>query len=252
MRTIKGDKKKTVDGTALRLYMTYIKALTGMYIDEVDEDFKNPFRKYKLPKKRIPTVREIDVSLLRKIFTAKCEDRYEQLGQDVAKIIFMLCGANIIDIYNLKKPVKNRIVYERSKTKDKREDRAKISIQVQPELLPLIDKYADTQLLFRFHRMYATSDNLMEAVNNGLKKLCNRLDVQKITSYYFRGSWATIGRNDLHIDFKDISIGLNHAQNSVTDKYIKPDFSIIDRCNRQILDYVFITKGNLRVVKMAN
>jgi len=250
MRTIAGVRGRRITGTSINLYMTCIKNLTGIYIDESDEDFKDPFRKYTLPKKEVPVKRSLDVELLRVILNAETTSKNEALAKDYFLISFLLCGANCIDIYNLKKPVKGRIFYERSKTKNKRDDRALISILVQPELTPLIEKYSDPIMCFNFHSKYKDSNILNATVNRALKTICERIKIPVITTYFARHSWGNIGRNDLHIDFKDISIALNHSQNTVTDKYLKKDFTIIDRCNRLIIDYVFETKS-MRVVSMV-
>ena len=69
-----------------------------------------------------------------------------QIARDAFIISFLLCGINSADLYYI---VENngRVDYERRKTKDRRADNAFISIKIEPELLPYIDKYKDNQEL---------------------------------------------------------------------------------------------------------
>lgn len=55
-----------------------------------------------------------------------------------------------------------------------------------------------------------------------------------------RHSWATIARNECEVSMDDVSICLNHKSgHSVTDTYVKKDWSVIDRANRKVIDFVF-------------
>lgn len=75
----------------------------------------------------------------------------------------------------------------------------------------------------------------------GLKKLSELLDMPKFDFYDARRTVASIMRNKLNISKDDIALCLNHVivAHKVTDYYIETDFSILDRCNRKFLDYLF-------------
>ena len=58
--------------------------------------------------------------------------------------------------------------------------------------------------------------------------------------YMARHTWATFARNKCDVSKDDVAMSLNHIDQvlKTTDTYIDPDWSIIDRANRKVLDYV--------------
>ena len=59
-------------------------------------------------------------------------------------------------------------------------------------------------------------------------------------SHMLRHSFATIARNDCNVPMEDIALCLTHRSGfDITDTYVKPDFSRVDRVIRQVLDFVF-------------
>lgn len=56
---------------------------------------------------------------------------------------FCLIGMNTGDLYNGINCVNGNITYQRTKTKNRRSDKTEISIRIEPEVLPLIEKYRD-------------------------------------------------------------------------------------------------------------
>jgi hypothetical protein len=60
------------------------------------------------------------------------------------------------------------------------------------------------------------------------------------TTKWARHTWATIARNECKISKDDVALCLGHEDedNNVTDMYIKYDYSIIDVCNRKVIDMI--------------
>lgn len=58
--------------------------------------------------------------------------------------------------------------------------------------------------------------------------------------YMARHTWATFARNKCDVSKDDVAMSLNHIDQALktTDTYIDPDWSIIDRANRKVLDYL--------------
>lgn len=58
--------------------------------------------------------------------------------------------------------------------------------------------------------------------------------------YMARHTWATFARNKCDVSKDDVAMSLNHIDQvlKTTDTYIDPDWSIIDRANRKVLDYL--------------
>ena len=104
-----------------------------------------------------------------------------------------------------------------------------------------------------FVRKFNSTNQFNKRVNYGLELICKRLQIETVTTYHARHSFASIGRNECNIAVDLIDLALVHKDNyDMTDKYTKTDFTKIDMAVRAVLDYVYETKGGMKVVKIAN
>lgn len=199
----------------------------------------NPFGKYKFPKKPVSRKKALTKEQLLSIMNYETKLQGMQIARDAFVVSFMLCGINSADLYYTKE-CDGRVEYQRRKTKDRRSDGAFISVKIESELLSYVERYADPERLFSFHRRNATHQSFNQAINEKLKKIGKDLDIDDLTYYAARHSWATIARNECEVSMDDVSMCLNHTSgHDVTDTYIKKDWSVIDRANRKVLDFVF-------------
>lgn len=249
---------KPVSATTVAGYMTDIRTIFNAALNEFNDDEKGivkinhyPFKKYKVP--RLPQSKKRNIQGRQLYRISKFPESFIKLersiiARDAFMLSFMLIGMNFKDIYELRKSdYKNgRITYSRAKTRDRREDGALISIKVEPEALKYIEKFKDPNggRLFYFHRRYVNSQGFVSAMSKGLKRVSEVAGIGvALSTYYARHSWATIARNKCGISKSDIDECLNHVneETKMADVYIEKDWSLIDRSNRKILDYVFDT-----------
>lgn len=169
---------------------------------------------------------------------------------------------NLVDIFNVHTYKNGRLEYKRIKTSGKRKDGAFISIKVENEALPIVNKYLDLKQgrVFNFYEYYVNADGFTTAVNKGLKQVLAYLRDQEkdnevklidddidATAYWARHSWATIARNICNINMSDIAEALNHAtEHKVTDIYIEREWETIDRHNRLVLDVLLENPKELK------
>jgi integrase len=231
----------------MRTFRTILYAARDTYNDEETGDIQilNPFKKYEMPLLRTPEKRAL---LIEQIKTIRDIDNLtkprEIISRDLFMLSFYLVGMNTADFYNLEYQEGERLSYYRTKTTNRRQDGAYISIKIEPEALPLIEKYKDPdkKRMFNFYNRYADFKALNKAINQGLKDVGknDKIKIPDLTFYHARHSWATIGRNDCMISKDDIHESLNHSDRDmkITDGYIKKDWSVIDRANRAILDKI--------------
>lgn len=243
-----------ISDSGVRLYMSKIQALFGRArLEYNDEDAgiirisNNPFAKYKIPKQPVTRKRSLTDEQIRAIRNYRIPENMMGviIARDVFLMSFFLVGMNSVDMFYLKPPVDGRFEYERRKTRTRRDDKAFISIEVEPELEPYIERYKDLvgDRAFNFFVRYAGHKEFVHKVNINLKKIGVALDIPDLTLYAARHSWATIARNDCGISMDDVALSLNHKSgHDVTDTYIKKDWSVIDRANRKVLDFVFWKK----------
>lgn len=243
---------KGVISNTVSAYLSKIKHILNLAKDEYNDDNivnvrVNPFKNGVIAPLKATAHRTLSAVQIRSISRIE-GDCYENFGRDIFILSFCLIGINLIDLYSMKKTnVKNGLLtYCRTKTRDRRQDEAKITIRIEPEAETLMNRYIDNEgeYLFVFRKRYSSLDCMQQMNNEYLKRLRNydpSLPAE-LTYYYARHSWATIAYNDCGIDMQTIHEALNHASDAnmkITDVYVKKDFSRIWEANRKVLDYVF-------------
>ena len=163
-------------------------------------------------------------------------------ARDMFLLSFALAGMNIMDIYTCETYRDGRIDYCRTKTREKKLGRAFISVPVSPEIADIFDRYRDGKGLrvFDLYQRFPTIHIVRATLSNGMKLLSRDLGLEPTTFYAARHSFATIARNDCDVSMDDIALCLTHRSGyDMTDTYVRPDFSRVDRVIRRVLDFVF-------------
>lgn len=200
------------------------------------------FDRFKVPKQKQKGQRALPVEIVRKVFNCECDTRRAEMARDCCILSFCLMGTNSVDLYNARTYKDGKLIYERTKTKDRRADGARIEIVVHGILKPLFEKYRskDGKHVFCFAENYANPSQFNRALNIGLREVSRKIGVDKLQFYQFRHSAASIARNELHYAKSDIDEMLNHVgDNRIADIYIKKDFSVINEINRKVIELVF-------------
>ena len=192
-------------------------------------------RKRALTVEKVRAIADLDYTIIMQPGT----NRFN-FARDIFLLSFCLIGMNATDLYNCTDCKNGRITYQRMKTKDRRVDKAEISIKIEPEVQALVDKYRDPsgERVFKFYKMYSNLNTLSAAVNKGLKKIGKFVGVDDLEFYAARHSWATIALNDAGVDKYTVHTALNHVDEGMraTDIYIRKSWEPIDRANRKVLN----------------
>lgn len=250
--------KRVTSNRSLSLYLISIKKLFNEAKKKYNKKDKNlilipnsPFDDFIIPKQEATRKRAISADIIKKVWKLPYKDmkkgykstcRYN-LAKDCFILSFCLMGMNSADLYNATNIKDNTITYNRTKTKERRLDGAKMVVNVPKIIQPLIEKYKDTtgKRLFNFYQYYADEKGFNKAINYGLKEIGTLLEIDDLEYYAARHSWATIALNKVGIDKYTIHAALNHIDNSmkVTDIYIERDFVNENKANTKVLRYVF-------------
>lgn len=244
-------KKPPLNDTGIHSFMGVIQSVFNNALLEYN-DYEignivianNPFKSYKIPPVLVSEKRAVDVSVIRKLYAFNPINKRKRttiFARDIYLLSFFLAGMNVADMLDCR-IVNERIEYERKKTKDRRKDKAFTSVYIHPVVLPIIEKYRDAtgKHVFDFNERYNGSRELTKAIHRGMRSLCEELGVEYMQFYSARHSFATIARNDCDVSKDDIALCLNHSSgHSVTDTYIKSDFSRIDEVIKKVVDFVF-------------
>ncbi len=171
------------------------------------------------------------------------ESRYN-LARDCFLMSFCLMGMNAIDLYNATDYDGKRIKYNRTKTKDRRSDKALMVVDVPDFIKPLMKRYAvgaKEGYVFNFSARYATPTDFNRSLSIGLKTVGERANVGGLQFYAARHTMATTAVNDARIPIYIVNDMLSHIDERmrVTNLYIRKDFTLINEANGKLMDYVF-------------
>mgnify|MGYP002509568379 FL=1 len=245
----------------LSLYMGKIRHLYNeAKLEYNDEEYGrilipwSPFAKYSIPNIEPTKDRTLTAEQIRQIYELPYKpNRFPSrpcaynVAKDVFILSFCLMGMNTADLYLCEELAecdgKYTITYNRTKTSARRSDKARISVDVHPFLVPLFEKYRNPRKgkIFSFVNRYCDYTQLNKSVNKGLKEVGKAIGIDDLEFYAARHTFATIARNKLGYDKSTVGEALNHVEkeNKITDIYIQKDFSIINKLNKEVIEYVF-------------
>ena len=250
--------KRIPSNRSLSLYLISIKKLFNEAKKKYNKKEKNlilipnsPFMELEIPKQEATRKRAISADIIKKLWKLPYKDmkkgykstcRYN-LAKDCFILSFCLMGINSADLYNATEMEGNTIVYNRTKTKDRRLYKAQMKVDIPRLVLPLVEKYKDKtgKRLFNFYQYYADEKGFNKAINYGLKEIGTILEIDDLEYYAARHSWATIALNKVGIDKYIVHAALNHIDDAmkVTDIYIERDFVNENKANAKVVKYVF-------------
>ena len=250
--------KRIPSNRSLSLYLISIKKLFNEAKKKYNKKEKNlilipnsPFMELEIPKQEATRKRAISADIIKKLWKLPYKDMkkgykstcHYNLAKDCFILSFCLIGINSADLYNATEMEGNTIVYNRTKTKDRRLDKAQMKVDIPKLVLPLVEKYKDKtgKRLFNFYQYYADEKGFNKAINYGLKEIGTILEIDDLEYYAARHSWATIALNKVGIDKYIVHAALNHIDDAmkVTDIYIERDFVNENKANAKVVKYVF-------------
>ena len=258
VKTLQAEGKRVPSNRCLSLYLMSLRHLYSeaqKFYNKPDKGLiripHTPFEYFKIPKQEATRKRAVTPQQIKAIWSLPYQNIHKgvkhtcrpDLAKDCFILSFCLMGINSVDLYNATELRGKKLVYCRTKTKDRRLDKAKMEVDVPDMVLPIIEKYRDTtgQRLFKFYRDYRDHKAFNKAINKGLKEIGDQLQIDDLEYYAARHSWATIALNKCKIDKYTVHAALNHVDESmrVTDIYIERDFVNENKANAKVVKYVF-------------
>lgn len=242
---------KPITNTGLSNYMSAIRLLFNKalehYNDYETNDIQikhNPFKAYKIVPCDIPEKKVIGRDIIPKVYELierKENGIVKQTAIDAFLLSFFLAGINLIDMYEGVTINNGRIEYNRTKTRDRKRDKSFISIAIPEEARLIIERrqWKGGNELLDFRKRYSSIGAFRHAVCDGMKKVSESVGF-KLKFYDARHMFATFARNGCGFPKDDIAVCLTHSSPlSTTELYITPDFSIVDKVVKGVIDYAF-------------
>ena len=250
--------KRVPSTRSTSLYMMSIRKLFNEAVKRYNKPdqglirIKNtPFAYFQIPKQEATRKRAITPEQIKKMAQLPYQTVYKgihrtnrfNLAKDCFILSFCMMGINSVDLFNATEYDGNTLTYYRTKTRDRRMDKAKMIVTVPKILHPLFEKYKDAtgKRIFNFYQSYVNEKAFNKAINKGLKEIGNILKIEDLEYYAARHSWATIALNKVGVSKYVVHEALNHIEESmrVTDIYIERDFSNENKANAKVIRYVF-------------
>lgn len=146
-------RRKPLSDTGVHDYMVDIQVIFKAAVSKYNNQNtgivpikNNPFNGYKIPKANLYSEkkRNIEIEKIRRIIEYDGKGR-AKLARDCYLLSLFLVGINSVDLYEMRANCINggRLSYNRSKTEDRRPDKAFISIKIEPEAQDIIREYTD-------------------------------------------------------------------------------------------------------------
>lgn len=163
-----------------------------------------------------------------------------RLALDALVVSFGLMGMNLADLYDARPPKNGELTYYRSKTTDRRADRAEMRLPVPAELHPYLERLgAGTHKEYWLPRLRGMSkkrDWITSVVNYHSKKWCDTHKIDEFKTYAIRKSWATYARST-GADKSLVDECIAHTGDyDMTDIYALKPYDKMAELNRKVLD----------------
>ena len=187
-----------------------------------------------VPRRRVHSQGQhaLPVEVIQRVIDARPEVEQERVALAAFVVSFGTMGANMADLYAGLPEAGTIWKYNRSKTTHRRQDRAEVVVQVEPQLAPYIAVLAGRPGLRRWKSARIADTQ----VNKYLREWCVREGVEPFTFYAARHSFATIARR-LGVEKATVDEALGHIGDyRVADIYAERNWELSWEANRKVLD----------------
>lgn len=195
----------------------------------------DPYFDYSIKPVPLRKIEYLTADELRTLMDAELPTTGMQRARDIVLMSFYLCGANLLDLYDMKPPKRGVARFVRHKIENKYQ--CDVEIHVEPELKALIDRYKGDGQMLCFKTTYPNYESFRHKIAHRLREVSKVVGFD-VSMSKVRRSWATIAGR-LRIEELVIDMSMGHIVRSINvNHYEEYDWSRTAEANRQIIDYV--------------
>lgn len=181
--------------------------------------------------------KNLGAELMQRIINGQASDELTRIALDAFVASFGLMGANLADLY-FATPFEGTWIYNRTKTRSRRADKAEMRVDIPEELHPYIERLQQHKgkwWLPTLHHLSEDKDRCTARINAGLKRWCDANGIPVFTFYAARHTWASLARK-AGVDKAVIDECLVHIGDfRMTDIYAERDWEQIQGANRKVI-----------------
>lgn len=196
---------------------------------------RDPYYDYSIKPVPVKDIECLTAKQMHILMTATMPNKSTQMGLDAALMSFFLCGANLVDLYEMPKAKAGHVEFVRHKVNGRWQKT--VQIRIEPEMRAFIERYSSDNRLLRFSALYGNYESFRHKIGHRLR------DVSKVVGFdvnlaMIRRTWATIAA-EIGCPDAVIDMCLGHIPQTVNRKhYVKPKWENAAEWNRRVIDYV--------------
>ena len=196
---------------------------------------KDPYRYYSIKPVPMKKIDRLSVREMYRLMTINPKQEGLRRARDLALMSFFMCGANLLDLYEMRKPRNGAAVFVRHKLEGR--DNRELEIPIEPEMSALIDRYKGRDGMLMFKATYPNYESFRQKIGHRLRELSDELGFV-VTMAKIRRSWASIAGN-LEVSEYVINKSMGHVDSTINARFYEDyEWSRTHVANRKVIDAV--------------
>ena len=195
----------------------------------------DPYYDYSIKPVPLRKIDYLTAEQMKQLMSASLPTKGMQWARDLAVMSFCLCGANLLDLYEMLKPNKGVVAFVRHKVEGHYQ--CETEIRVEPELRTLIERYEGDGYMLHFKETYANYESFRHKIGHRMQELSKELGFV-VNMAKVRRTWATTAGR-LRVEELVIDKSMGHVVRTINaNHYEDYDWSRTAEANRRVIDYV--------------
>lgn len=195
----------------------------------------DPYFDYSIQPVPLKKIDRLTAAEMHALMTADLKKKGQQWARDLALMSFYLCGANLLDLYEMPKAQSSKVEFVRHKVELR--DQRPLEIRIEPELAVLIARYKGDDRLLHFKGTYANYESFRHKIGHRLREVSGELGFD-VSMAKVRRTWASIA-GSLGVSDWVIDKSMGHVDSTVTKRhYADYDWNLTAEANRRVLDSI--------------
>ena len=196
---------------------------------------KDPYRYYSIKPVPLKKIDRLTAREMYQLMTSNPKQEGLRRARDLALMSFYLCGANLLDLYEMRKPKNGAAVFVRHKLEGRYN--RELEIPIEPELSALIERYKGKDGMLLFKAAYPNYESFRQKIGHRLRELSAELGFV-VTMAKIRRSWASIA-GSLDVSEYVINKSMGHVDSTINARFYEEyEWSRTHVANRKVIDYV--------------
>ena len=200
----------------------------------------DPYYDYSIKHVPLKKIEYLTAEQMKRLMAANLPTKGMQWARDLAVMSFCLCGANLMDIYEMLAPKNGVVAFVRHKVEGHYQ--CETEIRVEPELRALIERYKGDVYMLRFKETYPNYASFKCKIGHRMQELSKELGFV-VNMAKVRRTWATTAGR-LRIEELVIDKSMGHVVRTINASHYEDyDWSRTAEANRKVIDYVLAAKS---------